>query len=1203
MSIILELSSQMPTKLHLNDEPLIYLVGGEPEKIKSLKNLIDNIGYKVNIFADTTLFYKSDSVAKSGKPTTVIIDISEVSGNELPDTIHNRIAEYAELKIPIFITGKQDDIEIRLASLRAGAEQYLSTPIDNTATVEKIKVIHKHASLSPYRALIIDDDTATLEVHETILLSCGVVVETLSEPLKTLDVIDTFNPDIVLLDIYMPDISGVEIAKILQERNNTLPVIFISSDEGISTKLLNNNLGGETYLIKPVNTEHLLSIVTSRAEKHRNETEKKIILQTTISQREHQHNALNNHAITSITDSKGDIIYVNDKFCEISGYSRDELIGENHRLIKSDIHKKEFYHDLWKTISAGKVWKGDVCNRRKDGNFYWVASTITPSLDEQGKPCQYFSIRTDITHVKQAERALEISEQRLRYGQDFSNIGTWDWDIDTGDLFWSENVASLFGYQNKSIETSYENFINAVHPDDQEKVTQAINDCVKNNSIYDIEHRVVWTDGSVHWLHERGAVLHSEYNNSRRMLGVVQDITKRIEAESGLNRFKSTLDLTKDSVFFFETGSLKFFYANRGAIEQFGYEESELMNMTPVDIKPHYSEEEFRQFISPLVSGDKELITFETIHQHKDGHHIPVDIWLQYINPPGESARFVATVRNITDRKLIEDRMRQQKNLLNTLHRSTTDFVKRTDYATTMNNMLDTLLDFTASECGLLAEIIYDEDNSPRIETITHKGDIDAHSVHALLGDALLSHDSIINNNVTEGTIINRYLKTPVFYGDEMIGVHIVSNREEKYDDALKTFLQPFNTTFSAMIYSKRMMYIQERNSIAIMEAKEIAERANQAKSDFLSSMNHELRTPMNAILGFGQLLEYDETLTVEQQESVHEIIKAGDHLLNLINEVLDLAKIEAGHIELSLEPVEACSVIEECLNLITPLAAKRNITITHKGIKGKVLRADRTRLTQVILNLLSNAIKYNRENGSIMLTVESIGTELISIFIKDTGYGISEEHLKGLFKPFNRAGAKNSDIEGTGIGLTITQQIIELMGGTINVKSKVGVGSTFGIELPLEHLHNPEEIKNKYITADSAELSTEQYEKSYTVLYIEDNPSNLKLVSRIFENRKHIRLITAHTPELGIDLATSKLPDLILLDINMPNMDGYQVIKVLKENKQLSSTDIIAVSANTMPRDIERSLKYGFTNYVTKPIEVVPFLALVDRYLRKEKE
>lgn len=1193
----------MTSNLHSNDEPLVYLIGGNPKEIKSLKNLVANAGYSVKLITDSDVFCLFDNINSKEKPAAIVMNVNESTGNALPVAISNTIEKYAKLEIPVIIIANQDDIEIRLASLRAGASHYLSRPINNTEILEAIKLAHNNTSFIPYRALIIDDDIASLEVHESILLSRGIVVQTLLEPLKALDVIDQFDPDIVLLDIYMPGISGIEIAKILQERNNTLPFIFISSDEDITTKLINNNLGGEACLTKPVNIELLLAIVITRAKKHRYETAAKEILQSTILQREHQHNALNNHAITSITDARGNIIYVNNKFCDISGYDRDELIGKNHRLIKSNVHTEEFYNQLWKTISAGKIWKGDVCNRRKDGSFYWVSSTITPCLDDQGKPYQYFSIRTDITHVKEAEQALEISEQRLRYGQDFSNIGTWDWDIDTDDLFWSKNVSSLFGYQDESVKTSYENFINAVHPDDQGKVTTAINNCVTNNSIYDIEHRVIWGDGSIHWLHERGAVLHSEHNDSRRMLGVVQDVTKRVEAEAGLNRFKSTLDLTKDCVFFFETESLKFFYANRGAIEQFGYSESELMNMTPVEIKPHHSEQEFRQLIKPLVSGDEELLTFETVHQHKDGHHIPVEIWLQYINPLGESARFVATVRNITERKLIEDRMHQQKNFLNTLHRATTDFVKRTDYTTTMKEMLDTLLNFTDSDGGLLAEITYDEKNSPHIDIIINTASIDKDIAHALLGDDLLSKKIIVINNLKDNPSINNFVKIPAFYGSKMIGVYIITNRSIGYDEALEIFLQPFNTTFSAMIYSRRMMDIQEGNSIALMEAKETAEHANQAKSDFLSSMNHELRTPMNAILGFGQLLEYDDSLSNEQQESVHEIIKAGDHLLTLINEVLDLAKIEAGHIELSLEPVEACSVIEECLSLINPLASKRNITITHKGTKGKVLHADRTRLTQVILNLLSNAIKYNRDNGSITLSVESMSNENIRICIQDTGFGISEEHLKELFKPFNRAGAKNSDIEGTGIGLTITQRLVELMGGAINVKSEVGIGSTFWIELPLGHLTHSEKTKFDNTIIDSVASSSTELDEIYTVLYIEDNPSNLKLVTSIFASRKHICLVTAHTPELGIDLAILELPDLILLDINMPNMDGYQVLKVLKDNTSLKNTNVIAVSANAMPHDIERGLSEGFTDYVTKPIEVVPFLALVDRYLKNKKD
>ena len=392
----------------------------------------------------------------------------------------------------------------------------------------------------------------------------------------------------------------------------------------------------------------------------------------------------------------------------------------------------------------------------------------------------------------------------------------------------------------------------------------------------------------------------------------------------------------------------------------------------------------------------------------------------------------------------------------------------------------------------------------------------------------------------------------------------------------------------------------RKKSEQALIAARDEADRANRAKSEFLSSMSHELRTPMNAILGFGQLLELDEALSDENKDNVQEILKAGAHLLELINEVLDLAKIEAGHIDLSMEPVEVCPIVAECLSLVNALAHKRGIKLSHKGLAGMSVRADRTRLKQALLNLISNAIKYNREGGSVHIEVQTAETDRLCIRVTDTGPGIPDARLAELFLPFNRLDAENSGVEGTGIGLTITRRIVEMMGGTVDVKSAVGVGSTFWIELPLEPIRCDHDLNG--VAAERNTLMSHIETIQQLVLYIEDNPANLKLVTQILGRREHIRLLTAHTPELGIELAHAHRPDLILLDINMPHMDGYQVMKILKSDANLEDIPVIAVTANAMDRDIERGMAAGFVDYLTKPLNIEQFLKTIELYLTDVK-
>ena len=400
----------------------------------------------------------------------------------------------------------------------------------------------------------------------------------------------------------------------------------------------------------------------------------------------------------------------------------------------------------------------------------------------------------------------------------------------------------------------------------------------------------------------------------------------------------------------------------------------------------------------------------------------------------------------------------------------------------------------------------------------------------------------------------------------------------------------------------------------AMMEAREDAENANRAKSQFLSNMSHELRTPMNAIMGFGQLMKIDEEdpLTKAQLENLNEITKASNHLLELINEVLDLAKIEAGRIDLSIEAVVVSEVVTESLQLIMPLAQARGIEIclTRDGIdhtpeqllqQHNAVRADRIRLKQVFLNLLSNAVKYNTEKGGITISCDCTEDNQTRISVTDTGAGLSQEQQLKLFKAFNRLGAEQSGIEGTGIGLVITKNIVELMGGNIGVESLPGKGSTFWIELPNESLlagHIAEVDESK--TTDLQSIKKPEYE--HTVLYIEDNPANLRLVSQTLSLMPNIHMWSAHEPLLGLELAMQHKPDLILLDINLPGMDGFEVLRQLRQREGTRDTKVIAISANAMPRDIERGLEADFDDYITKPIDVKVLMQAVEVALQGEE-
>jgi PAS domain S-box-containing protein len=392
-------------------------------------------------------------------------------------------------------------------------------------------------------------------------------------------------------------------------------------------------------------------------------------------------------------------------------------------------------------------------------------------------------------------------------------------------------------------------------------------------------------------------------------------------------------------------------------------------------------------------------------------------------------------------------------------------------------------------------------------------------------------------------------------------------------------------------------------NNIELKKAKHLADKANLAKSDFLSNMSHELRTPLSAILGFAQLIEAGTpALTSNQKRNVEQILQAGWYLLHLINEILDLTLVESGKLSLSMEPVSLNQLLYECKDMIEPQAIARNITLDFPVLNNSLfVNADQTRLKQIFINLLSNAVKYNRENGKVIVTCAKPSGQQIRICVEDTGAGITPENMTQLFQPFNRLGKENGPEEGTGIGLVMTKRLVELMGSKINVNSNVGEGSTFWFELDLVEENNNQDKNNLAKNDDTLPQMSSNADKR-TLLYVEDNPANLILVEEIMASQPHITLLTARDGYEGIEIARLTQPDLILMDINLPGISGIEVMKILAKDKVTTHIPVIALSANANPRDIEKGLQAGFFRYVTKPIKINELmytvgLALNERY------
>ncbi|MFD2672579.1 ATP-binding protein [Marinicrinis sediminis] len=463
-------------------------------------------------------------------------------------------------------------------------------------------------------------------------------------------------------------------------------------------------------------------------------------------------------------------------------------------------------------------------------------------------------------------------------------------------------------------------------------------------------------------------------------------------------------------------------------------------------------------------------------------------------------------------------------------------------------------------------------------------------SKHELIGNTLSS--------ALPGDLATRYM--------DIVNETLTTNRTQTLEYALQTMKEEWRW-FSARV-SPILKQTNEENTVLILvrditerkqmeqrliEAKNAAELASQAKSEFLSRVSHELRTPLNAILGFAQVMQFDpeEPLSEVQMDNVDEIMRAGKHLLELINEVLDITRIESGKMSLSMETVAVDELLNECMDLLEPMAQDYGIALKKEQTAAchLVIHADYTRLKQVLINLMSNAVKYNRNAGSVLVGCELVHQE-VRISVTDTGPGIPEDQMQLIFEPFTRIEDQTVGIEGSGIGLTLARQLTELMGGRIEVESKVGEGSRFSVYLP----HNLKPIESD----PDVEAAISNSETKYQVLYIDDNPANLLLMDKVAVHLPEVEWKNVKSGREGIQLAGQQCPDLILLDIHMPEMDGFETLEVLRSLQRCCDIPVIAVSASISSLDHKKAMELGFDDYIPKPIELSSFVHKIKTYL-----
>lgn len=734
--------------------------------------------------------------------------------------------------------------------------------------------------------------------------------------------------------------------------------------------------------------------------------------------------------------------------------------------------------------------------------------------------------------------------------------------------FVSPNVERILGYPPEEVVGVSGFWVDHVHPDDRDRFVAEARHAFAQGAIeLERDYRFLHKEGNYRWLHGQFHVEYDESGAAEALLGYTIDVTERRSMEKqNVQLFASPLALI------FVAGLDGYFKRVSAGYERLlGWTEQELLS------RP------FFEFVHPddlgtlgasikEVAAERRNVIQEIRIRCKDGSFR----WLlgNYVTVPDEGLMYGMAV-DITERKRVEEALQESERrtrlIIDTAYEA---FISMDDEGRIIEWNAEAERVFGWSRDEAVGRILADTVVPERYRT----GHIEGLARYRATG---------------EGPLLGRRVEIEALRRDgSEFPIELTISPTRAGESAV------FNAFLRDITERKRA---EERLQAARGEAeraREEAELANRAKSEFLSRMSHELRTPLNAILGFAQLLEIDE-LGPEDADSVQQIIRGGKHLYQLIEEVLDVARIEQGRVALSIESVDLGEVMREALDLVGPLAASANIGIGTdvSQFDGHAL-ADRQRLKQALLNLLSNAVKYNRQGGSVTVSCEPGSSGRIRIVVADTGPGIPAEMMERLFVPFERLGAERTSVEGTGIGLSISKRLVELMGGEIGAVSEMGRGSTFWVEL--ESADAPEERAETPVQGPPEVPEGPGGER--TVLYVEDNLPNLRLVERILARRLTTKLIAAMQGSLALELARQHRPQLILLDVHLPDIDGDEVLRRLRGHPDTRAIPVVVVSAEATPRKIERFLGAGARAYLTKPLDAKQFLEVVDEILAGTK-
>jgi len=887
----------------------------------------------------------------------------------------------------------------------------------------------------------------------------------------------------------------------------------------------------------------------------------------------------------------GEVLAANPGACAMFGASEEELHDLSRsggRTLLVDASDPPLVELVTTRALRGNA-RGEMRLRRANGEVFDAEVSSFLFCDENGLPTTILTVR-DVSALRAAERARTLSEERLRFALDAARIGDWDVDLRTNVSVRSLQHDRLYGYTEAVPEWNIEIALTHIDERDRQHVRHSLQEAMSGRGVLDVEFRVTWADGSLHWLWSSGRFFFDAQGTAYRAAVILMDITQRRMAEEALRENEQRLNVAV-------VGGGLGLWDWRVDARVFTVNER-WRAMLGLPLEPlTMSIEEFYSFIHPddvdkVKESDAELIADPSINEfaqdirvrHADGRYL----WFRdrgavvERDASGRALRIAGTHRDVTRRKEAEALLMEREASLLQAQRMAQLGNWKWTRAQDLRDWSDETYRIFGIERGSVAL------NSERVWSLVHPDDrarVIDESQRAKAG--LGPYDMEYRIVTPTGELKHVHARADIVC-DPATGE--VTALVGTMLDITQRKLQQQELAASRDDLERQV----EQRTRELVAARDMAEQANRAKSMFLSRMSHELRTPLNAVLGFSQLLEVDPQIVASARAStqVSHIHKAGAHLLAMIDEVLDLARIETGGLRLSPESVEIGPLVAECVNLAAPLANRHKVSIsTDRMGEGLCVLADRVRLRQILVNLITNAIKYNRSGGSVTIALQPAGAQ-VDIAIRDTGLGMNADQLAQMFQPFNRLGAEARSVEGTGLGLVIAKQLCDAMDGSLQVDSAVDVGSTFTVSLPAV----------AGVDGDSHHDTTPAeppmlFEAPFRVLYVEDNPTNVELMVAALSGSEGLIVDTAASGRAGIAAALAQRPDLILLDIDLPDLSGLEVLYEMRRHETISKVPCVAVSANAMGPEVERALDCGFDRYLTKPFSVTKLMLLVESY------